>query len=88
MKLRYYIILVLGAFLLYSYYFYPKTNNLNDFSAKPGVLFSEKNCLRHGELYLKPKELQLENNEMNEVKIIGKILRWNMDMPLLMIYLE
>ena len=29
MKLRYYIILVLGAFLLYSYYFYPKTNNLN-----------------------------------------------------------
>lgn len=65
-----------------------KTNNLNDFSAKPGFLFAEKNCLRHGELYLKPKDLQLENNEMNEVKILGKIMRWNMDMPLLMVYFE
>ncbi len=65
-----------------------KTNNLNDFSAKPGVLFAEKNCLRHGEFYLKYGDLQIEDNEMNDVKITGKILKWNMDMPLLMVYLE
>jgi hypothetical protein len=65
-----------------------KTNNLNDFSAKPGLLFSEKNCLRHGEFYLKSNELQVQDNELNEVKVVGKILRWNMDMPLLMVYLE
>lgn len=65
-----------------------KTNNLNDFSAKPGILFSEKNCLRHGEFYLKSHDLQLELNEINEVKVTGKILRWNMDMPLLLVYVE
>lgn len=53
------------------------------------MLFSEKNCLRHGEFWMKPNDLQfLNQNELNETKITGKILKWNMDMPLLLVYLE
>jgi hypothetical protein len=52
---------------------------VNDNSLKPGVLFAEKNCLRHGEFYLKQEQ---------DEKISAKILKWNMDQPLLLVYLE
>lgn len=65
-------------------YFQTNTPNIkvNDNSAKAGVLFSEKNCLRHNEFYLNIK------NEGKEEKITAKILRWNIDLPLLLVYQE
>jgi hypothetical protein len=52
---------------------------VNDNSLKPGVLFSEKNCLRHGEFYLRQEKTEI---------ISAKMIRWNIDQPLLLVYLE
>lgn len=56
-------------------------DKVNDNASKAGVLFSEKNCLRHGEFYLPSEEKVSE-------KVIAHTIKWNMDLPLLLVYLE
>ena len=58
----------------------------NSSSNLAGVLFSEKNCLRHGELWIDLAQLNIE--DIQSKKISAKFLKWNMDLPLILVYLE
>jgi hypothetical protein len=60
-------------------------SKVDDVSTKAGILFSEKNSLRHGQFYL-------ENLNISDITpktlITCKIIKWNLDLPMLMAYLE
>jgi hypothetical protein len=58
-------------------------------SDRAGVLFSEKNCLRHGEFWInKDNNSNNSNNSIPNSILSAKFLKWNMDMPLLAVYFD
>lgn len=61
---------------------------------RAGVLFSEKNCLRHGEFWIEKQNLNTMSNtnsvnsNSENIKLTAKFLKWNMDLPLLAVYFD
>ena len=52
---------------------------------RAGVIFSEKNCLRHGDFFIEPIA-NLNQYSVDKIKLSAKFLKWNMDLPLLIVY--